>query len=57
MDLYSHVMGNGDFPVDKVFYAYNLMYNGFKRLSKDYSATERTAMLHNTATRVYRIEG
>jgi predicted TIM-barrel fold metal-dependent hydrolase len=32
------------------------MYNAFKRLSKDYSATERAAMFHDTATRVYKID-
>jgi predicted TIM-barrel fold metal-dependent hydrolase len=31
------------------------MYNAFKRFSKGYSATERTAMFHDTAARVYRI--
>jgi predicted TIM-barrel fold metal-dependent hydrolase len=32
------------------------MYNAFKRLSKGYSAAERTAMFHDTAARVYRVE-
>jgi predicted TIM-barrel fold metal-dependent hydrolase len=31
------------------------MYNAFKQMSKQYSATERAAMFHDTATRVYRI--
>jgi len=42
--------------VDKVSFSYNIMYNAFKRLSKDYSATERAAMFHDTATRVYKID-
>ena len=49
-------MFESNFPVDKVSYSYNVMYNAFKRLSKDYSATERAAMFHDTAVRVYRIE-
>jgi len=49
-------MFESNFPVDRVSYSYNLMYNAFKRLSKGYSATERAAMLHDTAARVYRIE-
>jgi predicted TIM-barrel fold metal-dependent hydrolase len=48
-------MFESNFPVDKVSYSYNVMYNAFKRFSKDYSATERAAMFHDTAARVYRI--
>jgi L-fuconolactonase len=32
-----------------------VIYNAFKRLSKGYSATERAAMFHDTAARVYNI--
>ena len=49
-------MFESNFPVDKVSYSYNVMYNSFKRLSKGYSATERADMFHDTAARVYRIE-
>ncbi len=49
-------MFESNFPVDKVSYSYNVMYNAFKRLSKDYSASERADMLHDTAARVYRID-
>ena len=49
-------MFESNFPVDKVAYSYNVMYNAFKRLSKGYSAGERAAMFHDTAARVYRIE-
>jgi predicted TIM-barrel fold metal-dependent hydrolase len=45
-----------NFPVDKVSYSYNVVYNAFKRLSKNYSAAERAAMFHDTAARVYRID-
>ena len=48
-------MFESNFPVDKVSYSYNVMYNAFKRLSKGYSATERAAMFHDTAARVYRV--
>jgi len=48
-------MFESNFPVDKVSYSYNLMYNAFKRLTKGYTASERAAMFHDTATRVYRI--
>jgi len=45
-----------NFPVDKVSYSYNVVYNAFKRLSNGYSAAERAAMFHDTAARVYRID-
>ena len=48
-------MFESNFPVDKVSYAYTVVWNAFKRLSKDYSTSERTALLHDTAARVYRI--
>ena len=49
-------MFESNFPVDKVSFSYNIMYNAFKRLSKDYSASERAAMFHDTAARVYKID-
>ena len=48
-------MFESNFPVDKVSYSYNVLYNAFKRVSKCYSAGERAAMFHDTAVRVYRI--
>ncbi len=48
-------MFESNYPVDKMAYSYNVMYNAFKRLSRGYSATERASMFHNTAARVYRI--
>ncbi len=49
-------MFESNFPVDKVSYSYVVLYNAFKRLSRDYSASERAAMFHDTAARVYRID-
>jgi predicted TIM-barrel fold metal-dependent hydrolase len=49
-------MFESNFPVDKVSYSYNVVYNAFKRLSKDYTAAERAAMFHDNAARVYRID-
>tara|TARA_B100000315_G_scaffold58818_1_gene53349 strand:+ start:2228 stop:3253 length:1026 start_codon:yes stop_codon:yes gene_type:complete len=49
-------MFESNFPVDKVAYSYNVLYNAFKRLSKGYSDAERVAMLHDNAVRVYRVE-
>jgi len=49
-------MFESNFPVDKVSYSYNVLYNAFKRLSAGYSAAERAAMFHDAAARIYRIE-
>jgi len=48
-------MFESNFPVDKVSFSYNVMWNAFKRFSKGYSASERAALFHDTAARVYRI--
>ena len=49
-------MFESNFPVDKVSFSYNIMYNAFKRMSQGYSASERAAAFHDTAVRVYGIE-
>jgi predicted TIM-barrel fold metal-dependent hydrolase len=49
-------MFESNFPPDKVSFSYNVMYNAFKRLSKEYSASDRAALFHDTAVRVYGIE-
>ena len=48
-------MFESNFPVDKVSFSYNVMWNAFKRFSTGYSATERAAMFHDTAAKTYRI--
>lgn len=50
-------MFESNFPVDKVSFSYNVLFNAFKRLSRDYSPDERAAMFHDTAVSVYRIDG
>ena len=49
-------MFESNFPVDKRSYSYNVVFNAFKRLSKNYSASERAAMFHDNAVRVYKID-
>ena len=46
-----------NFPPDKVSFSYHVMYNAFKRMTSGYSASERAAMFHDNAARIYRIEG
>ena len=49
-------MFESNFPPDKVSFSYNVMYNAFKRLSSGYSPSERAAMFHDTAAKIYRID-
>jgi predicted TIM-barrel fold metal-dependent hydrolase len=32
-----------------------VLWNQFKKLTKDFSASDRSAMFHDTASRVYRL--
>jgi predicted TIM-barrel fold metal-dependent hydrolase len=52
----SRCMFESNFPPDKVSYSYNVLFNAFKRLSREYSPEERAALFHDTAARVYRID-
>lgn len=48
-------MFESNFPVDKVSCSYAILWNSFKRITAGYSATEKTKLYHDTATRVYRL--
>ena len=48
-------MFESNFPVDKVSFSHPVLFNAFKRFSKNYSSTERAAMFHDTAVKAYRI--
>ena len=45
-----------NFPVDKVSCSYNVLWNSFKRVAADFSASEKSALFHDTAVRVYRLD-
>lgn len=49
-------MFESNFPVDKVSCSYNIIWNSFKLITKDFSAGERKALFYDTARRVYRLE-
>jgi L-fuconolactonase len=51
----SRCMFESNFPVDKESYSYGVVWNSFKRITQGFSATERAALFHDTATRVYRL--
>lgn len=49
-------MFESNFPVDKAMYPYRTLWNAFKRLARDGSEGERTALLSGTAASTYAIE-
>jgi L-fuconolactonase len=49
-------MFESNFPVDKIACSYNVLWNSFKRLTASYSKSEKAALFHDTATRVYRLQ-
>ena len=52
----SRCMFESNFPVDKVSFSYNVLFNAFKRMSQGRSAAERADMFHDVAARVYRLD-
>jgi predicted TIM-barrel fold metal-dependent hydrolase len=49
-------MFESNFPVDQVSCSYAVLWNAFKRLAENYSEREKSALFHDTAARVYRLE-
>ena len=48
-------MFESNFPVDKIACSYTVLWNAYKRLTQDFTQTERAALFHDTAARVYRL--
>jgi predicted TIM-barrel fold metal-dependent hydrolase len=49
-------MFESNFPVDKASSSYRVLWNSFKRITREFSDTEKAALYHDTAARVYRVE-
>ena len=49
-------MFESNFPVDKQSCSYPVLWNSFKKIAAGCSASEKAALFHDTATRVYRVE-
>jgi len=49
-------MFESNFPVDRAGCSYTVLWNAFKRLSRDYAPAERAALFSGTATRIYRLD-
>jgi L-fuconolactonase len=48
-------MFESNFPVDKRYYSYGVMWNAFKRLAAGYSSEEKAELFLNAARRTYRL--
>lgn len=48
-------MFESNFPVDRLSLSYHVLYNGLKKIAKDFSQTEKDVMFFGTAARVYRL--
>jgi predicted TIM-barrel fold metal-dependent hydrolase len=44
-----------NFPVDKLFSSYDAVFDAFKAMTNDFSDSERRALFHDNAERVYRL--
>ena len=50
-------MFESNFPVDKATCSYTVLWNSFKRLTSGYSVADKAKLFHDTAARVYRLDG
>lgn len=48
-------MFESNFPVDRASFSHHLLWNGFKRYAAGFSASEKAALFHDNAKRIYRI--
>ena len=48
-------MFESNFPMDRVSCSYQVLWNSFKRLAAGFSESEKGALFHDTASRVYRL--
>jgi predicted TIM-barrel fold metal-dependent hydrolase len=62
--FYSHIieafgpercMLESNFPIDRFSVSYNVMWNAMKKMTAQYSATERTSLFSGTAQRIYKL--
>ncbi|MBT6274386.1 MAG: amidohydrolase family protein [Chromatiales bacterium] len=48
-------MFESNFPVDRASCSFTVLWNAFKRMTRDYSAGDRAQLFHDTAVSVYRL--
>lgn len=49
-------MFESNYPVDSSSCSYTVLWNAFKLITRGYTAMERSALFHDTAVRVYRLD-
>ena len=49
-------MFESNFPMDRMSLSYRVLYNAFKKIAAPFSPSERDALFHDTAARVYRLD-
>jgi predicted TIM-barrel fold metal-dependent hydrolase len=52
----SRCMFESNFPVDKQSCSYSVLWNQFKKLSQNFSKTDRERLFHDTALEVYKLD-
>jgi len=48
-------MFESNFPMDRVSCSYQVLWHSFKRIAAPFSESEKSALFHDTAARVYRL--
>jgi L-fuconolactonase len=48
-------MLESNYPVDRISFSYTVLWNAFKRLTKDYTKSEKAALYRDNAVNVYRL--
>ena len=48
-------MFESNFPVDKNSYSYSVIWNSFKRITRDFSDAEKALLFHDTAAKAYKL--
>ena len=49
-------MFGSDFPVGRLWTSFDAIFDGFKAIVEDFSETEQSALFHDNARRVYRMD-
>ena len=49
-------MFESNFPVDRLSLSYHVLFNGFKKLTMDFSEEEKHAMFYGTAEKIYSLK-
>ena len=49
-------MFGSDFPVGRLWTSFDAIFDGFKAIVRDFSEAEQSAVFHDNARRVYRMD-